>query len=176
VGAGGTGQASICGGKWLLRTLIAALPGGGWRQGGRARAGWRGRPRATPSSRTGEWRRWWLPGDALVELEGRSGWERQIDAGVVLGAGLLASRRAAGGRDPRWCRRLAKVDEDVVDGRRVGDESDDAHVGAAEWTQVKKIPKQVFSRCEWGHDDYSLHVENLPKAPPAPGQQALELE
>jgi len=40
----------------------------------------------------------------------------------------------AGGRDPRWCRRLAKVDEDVVDGRRVGDESDDAHVGAAEWT------------------------------------------
>lgn len=31
---------------------------------------------------------------------------------------------------------------------------------------VKKIPKQVLSRCEWGHDDYSLRVENLPKAPP----------
>ena len=31
---------------------------------------------------------------------------------------------------------------------------------------VKKIPKQVLSRCEWGHDDYSLEVENLPKAPP----------
>ncbi len=30
---------------------------------------------------------------------------------------------------------------------------------------VKKIPKQVLSRCEWGHDDYSLNVENLPKAP-----------
>ena len=30
---------------------------------------------------------------------------------------------------------------------------------------VKKIPKQVLSRCEWGHDDYSLQVENLPKAP-----------
>jgi len=30
---------------------------------------------------------------------------------------------------------------------------------------VKKIPKQVLSRCEWGHDDYSLRVENLPKAP-----------
>ena len=30
---------------------------------------------------------------------------------------------------------------------------------------VKKIPKQVLSRCEWGHDDYSLKVENLPKAP-----------
>ena len=38
---------------------------------------------------------------------------------------------------------------------------------------VKKIPKQVLSRCEWGHDDYSLQVENLPKAPPAQGQQAL---
>ena len=31
---------------------------------------------------------------------------------------------------------------------------------------VKKIPKQVLSRCEWGHDDYSLRVDNLPKAPP----------
>ncbi|MDV6347638.1 site-specific DNA-methyltransferase [Nitrosomonas sp. Is35] len=31
---------------------------------------------------------------------------------------------------------------------------------------VKKIPKQVLSRCEWGHDDYSLRVENLPQAPP----------
>lgn len=30
---------------------------------------------------------------------------------------------------------------------------------------VKKIPKQVLSRCEWGHDDYSLKVENLPNAP-----------
>ncbi len=31
---------------------------------------------------------------------------------------------------------------------------------------VKKIPNHVRSRCEWGHDDYSLNVENLPKAPP----------
>ncbi len=44
---------------------------------------------------------------------------------------------------------------------------------------VKKIPKQVLSRCEWGHDDYSLKVENLPKPlPPQPkadkhGQQSL---
>lgn len=33
---------------------------------------------------------------------------------------------------------------------------------------VKKIPKQVLSRCEWGHDDYSLRIENLPKAIPHP--------
>lgn len=38
---------------------------------------------------------------------------------------------------------------------------------------VKKIPKQVLSRCEWGHDDYSLQIENLPKAPPRKGQQTL---
>jgi adenine-specific DNA-methyltransferase len=31
---------------------------------------------------------------------------------------------------------------------------------------VKKIPAYVLTRCEWGHDDYSLKVENLPKAPP----------
>ncbi len=40
---------------------------------------------------------------------------------------------------------------------------------------VKKIPKQVLSRCEWGHDDYSLDVENLPKAPPKAGQQEMNL-
>ncbi len=38
---------------------------------------------------------------------------------------------------------------------------------------LKKIPKAVLSRCEYGHDDYSLQVENLPQAPPEPGQQAL---
>jgi len=44
---------------------------------------------------------------------------------------------------------------------------------------VKKIPKDVLTRCEWGHDDYSLKVENLPSAPPPPpkvdkkGQQSL---
>jgi adenine-specific DNA-methyltransferase len=38
---------------------------------------------------------------------------------------------------------------------------------------VKKIPKAVQDRCEWGHDDYSLKVENLPKAPKKRGQQAL---
>jgi len=41
---------------------------------------------------------------------------------------------------------------------------------------IKKIPKAVLNRCEWSHDDYSLQVENLPKAPPKPGQQALFAE
>jgi adenine-specific DNA-methyltransferase len=29
---------------------------------------------------------------------------------------------------------------------------------------IKKIPKMVLAKCEWGHDDYSLNVENLPMA------------
>ena len=39
---------------------------------------------------------------------------------------------------------------------------------------VKKIPRQVLDRCEWGHDDYSLKVENLPAAPPPPPSLPLE--
>ena len=34
---------------------------------------------------------------------------------------------------------------------------------------LKKIPKMVKDRCEWGHDDYSLNVANLPMAAPKPG-------
>jgi adenine-specific DNA-methyltransferase len=41
---------------------------------------------------------------------------------------------------------------------------------ASRWTNltVKKIPKMVLARCEWGHDDYSLNVANLPLAEPEP--------
>ena len=28
--------------------------------------------------------------------------------------------------------------------------------------------RTCWLRCEWGHDDYSLNIENLPKAPPKP--------
>ena len=40
---------------------------------------------------------------------------------------------------------------------------------------VKKIPGTVLSRCEWGRDDYSLAVADLPEAPPAAGQGDLDL-
>ncbi len=33
---------------------------------------------------------------------------------------------------------------------------------------LKKTPKMVLARCEWGHDDYSLNVANLPIAAPVP--------
>ena len=29
---------------------------------------------------------------------------------------------------------------------------------------LKKIPKAVLNKCEWGHDDYSLEIKNLPTA------------
>ncbi len=42
---------------------------------------------------------------------------------------------------------------------------------------VRKIPNHIRSRCEWGHDDYSLNVANLPqaeaKAAPAAAQPGL---
>lgn len=38
---------------------------------------------------------------------------------------------------------------------------------------LKKIPKMVLARCEWGHDDYSLNVANLPMAAPGPAEPAV---
>lgn len=39
---------------------------------------------------------------------------------------------------------------------------------------LKKIPKMVLARCEWGHDDYSLNVANLPMAKPDPVDLAAD--
>lgn len=38
---------------------------------------------------------------------------------------------------------------------------------------IKKIPQAVLQRCEYGKDDYSLQVENLPQAPRKSEQLAL---
>ncbi len=45
-----------------------------------------------------------------------------------------------------------------------------AAAAAERWPNLtlKKIPKMVLARCEWGHDDYSLNVANLPMAAPEP--------
>jgi adenine-specific DNA-methyltransferase len=37
---------------------------------------------------------------------------------------------------------------------------------------IRKIPKAVLKKCEWGHDDYSLEIKNLP----APPEEALSPE
>ena len=39
---------------------------------------------------------------------------------------------------------------------------------------LKKIPKSVLNKCEWGHDDYSLEIQNLPKAPERPVEEVEE--
>ena len=31
---------------------------------------------------------------------------------------------------------------------------------------LKKIPNSIIKACEWGHDDYSLNVQNLPMSEP----------
>ncbi len=38
---------------------------------------------------------------------------------------------------------------------------------------IKKIPKMVLSRCEWGHNDYSLNVDNLPQLETEPEQKDM---
>lgn len=34
----------------------------------------------------------------------------------------------------------------------------------------------VLARCEWGHDDYSLNVANLPMAKPDPVESSAAVE
>jgi adenine-specific DNA-methyltransferase len=42
---------------------------------------------------------------------------------------------------------------------------------------VKKIPKAVLNRCEWGKDDYSLEIQNLPvREEPLIGQVESDAE
>ena len=63
---------------------------------------------------------------------------------------------------------LQKLSDDVGDNRsllvccaafRVKDASQFENL------TIKKIPKMVLNRCEWGRDDYSLEIKNLPEAP-----------
>lgn len=42
-----------------------------------------------------------------------------------------------------------------------------ANADAFQNLTVKKLPQAVLRKCEWGHDDYSLNVANLPEAPRA---------
>jgi len=52
-----------------------------------------------------------------------------------------------------------------------------AAAAATRWPNLtlKKIPKMVLARCEWGHDDYSLNVANLPLAEPSPPVPAAKV-
>ncbi|PCI40970.1 MAG: site-specific DNA-methyltransferase [Rhodospirillaceae bacterium] len=61
---------------------------------------------------------------------------------------------------------LKKLSEDVGPDRSllVCCKAFNAEVDAFDNLTIKKIPHAVLSKCEWGKDDYSLNVANLPMA------------
>ncbi len=75
---------------------------------------------------------------------------------------------------------LAALSEDVGEGRSLLILCAAFRGNPDHWPNltVKKIPNHIRSRCEWGHDDYSLNVANLPMAeapepPPIAAQGGL---
>jgi adenine-specific DNA-methyltransferase len=64
---------------------------------------------------------------------------------------------------------LAKLSDEVGEERSLLICCGAFRAGATEFPNLtlKKIPKAVMSRCEWGKDDYSLQIAALPKAQPA---------
>ncbi len=74
---------------------------------------------------------------------------------------------------------LAAMSEDVGEGRTLLILCAAFRGNAELWPNltVRKIPNQIRARCEWGHDDYSLNVSNLPQAKakvsPAVAQRGL---
>lgn len=61
---------------------------------------------------------------------------------------------------------LKKLSDDVGPDRTllVCCKAFNAEADAFDNLTIKKIPHAVLSKCEWGRDDYSLNVENLPMA------------
>lgn len=61
---------------------------------------------------------------------------------------------------------LAALSEDVGEGRSLLILCAAFRGNTELWPNltVRKIPNHIRARCEWGHDDYSLNVANLPEA------------
>lgn len=59
---------------------------------------------------------------------------------------------------------LAALSDEVGDGRSLLVLCSAFRGSAYQWPNltVRKIPNHIRSRCEWGHDDYSFNVANLP--------------
>lgn len=75
---------------------------------------------------------------------------------------------------------LAALSEEVGEGRSLLILCAAFRSNADLWPNLtlRKIPNHIRSKCEWGHDDYSLNVANLPMAekvpaPPPPAQTGL---
>jgi adenine-specific DNA-methyltransferase len=73
---------------------------------------------------------------------------------------------------------LAALSEEVGEGRSLLILCAAFRGNADLWPNLtlRKIPNHIRSKCEWGHDDYSLNVANLPMAekelPPSPPAQS----
>jgi adenine-specific DNA-methyltransferase len=67
-------------------------------------------------------------------------------------------------------RQLAAISEEVGDKRTllVCCKAFRADADAFPNLTIKKLPQAVLRKCEWGHDDYSLNVANLPMAEALP--------
>jgi adenine-specific DNA-methyltransferase len=72
---------------------------------------------------------------------------------------------------------LATLSEDVGEGRSLLVLCSAFRGNPDQWPNLtfRKIPNHIRARCEWGHDDYSLNVANLPmaEAPPPLAQRSL---
>lgn len=64
-------------------------------------------------------------------------------------------------------KQLAALSEEVGDGRTLLVCCKAFRANADHFLNltIRKIPQAVLRKCEWGHDDYSLNVANLPEAP-----------
>ena len=73
---------------------------------------------------------------------------------------------------------LAAISERLGEGRHLlicCKAFDKAAAGEFDNLTVRKIPDAVLNKCEWGHDDYSLNVANLPMAKEAAKIEQMEL-
>jgi len=73
---------------------------------------------------------------------------------------------------------LAAISERLGEGRHLlicCKAFDKAATGEFDNLTVRKIPDAVLNKCEWGHDDYSLNVANLPMAKEEAKIEQMEL-
>ena len=73
---------------------------------------------------------------------------------------------------------LAAISERLGEGRHLlicCKAFDKAAAGEFDNLTVRKIPDAVLNKCEWGHDDYSLNVANLPMAKEEEKIEQMEL-
>ena len=127
----------------------------------RGQAGGLAQARVSPASHTDARRRFWLPAETLVELEGRGALEQRISGGIVLVVGGLPQRRAAGGRDAGRRGGFTPMAEDVAHSRAVGDEGDDPYRGAAAGANQRKNLMELLQPPRYGrhpHRGFLFHA------------------